>query len=77
MTTAPWRSNPYFQRRTHCRQGHRLWGRNVLRKRQTGGRIARPLSAMLPCPVECLSAPAGARHAPDTAAPAALGGPDG
>jgi hypothetical protein len=32
---------PYFQRRTHCRQGHRLWGRNVLRKRQTDGRISR------------------------------------
>lgn len=34
-------SNPYFQRRTHCRNGHRLWGRNILHARQTDGRISR------------------------------------
>ena len=40
-------ANPYFQRRTHCRQGQplTLWervrGRGILRKRQTDGRISR------------------------------------
>jgi hypothetical protein len=33
--------NPTQQRRTHCRRGHRFWGRNVLYKQQTDGHITR------------------------------------